>query len=142
MRPFGVLRRLGTRRRFSDSDYAPHIDRETAMQTILLAAHAIGLGSGPVTSFAKAALSVVLDLPDNLTPEIIVCLGHRSDETNSPCEPGKSSAGRPSLTGIGAPDGMVSPRAHNRGSRRISVTNRNGGASRVESMRQWAGEYC
>jgi len=75
--------------RFSESDYAPHIDLGAAMQTILLAAQAVGLGSGPVTSFSKAALGVVLDLPDHLTPEIIVCLGHRSDENQLAMRTGK-----------------------------------------------------
>src|SRR5690242_11973606 len=52
------------------------IDVGTAAQTMLLAAHALGLGSGPVTSFSKAAVSTVLNLPAGWRPEMLVCLGH------------------------------------------------------------------
>src|SRR5262245_822733 len=40
-----------------------YVDVGTALQTILLAAHAIGLGAGPVTSFSKAAVRVILKPP-------------------------------------------------------------------------------
>ena len=53
-----------------------HVDVGTLAATILLAAHAIGLGSGPVTSFSRAAAAHVLDLPDGWEPRLIVCLGH------------------------------------------------------------------
>jgi nitroreductase len=52
----------------------------TAVQTMLLAAHAIGLGAGPVMSFSKAAVGVILQLPDHLSPEALVCLGHPAPE--------------------------------------------------------------
>jgi len=52
------------------------IDVGTAMATLLLAAHAIGVGAGPVTSFSRAAVAVVLQLPEGWMPELIVCLGH------------------------------------------------------------------
>jgi nitroreductase len=51
------------------------VDVGTAMATILLAAHAIGVGAGPVTSFSRAAVAVVLRLPDGWAPELVVCLG-------------------------------------------------------------------
>jgi len=53
-----------------------YVDVGTAAQTILLAAHSLGLGSGVVTSFSQAAVSAVLNLPDGLSPEMFVCLGH------------------------------------------------------------------
>jgi nitroreductase len=53
-----------------------YIDVGTAAQTMLLAAHALDLGSGPVTSFSKAAVSAVLNLPAGWSPEMIICLGH------------------------------------------------------------------
>jgi nitroreductase len=53
-----------------------YIDVGTAAQTMLLAAHALGLGSGPVTSFSKAAVSAVLHLPDGWRPELMICLGY------------------------------------------------------------------
>jgi nitroreductase len=43
---------------------------------MLLAAHALRLGSGPVTSFSKAAVGAALNLPGSLRPEMIICLGH------------------------------------------------------------------
>ena len=56
------------------------VDVGTALQTMLLAAHAIGLGAGPVMSFSKAAVPVILQLPDHLSPEALVCLGHPAPE--------------------------------------------------------------
>src|SRR5262249_62425406 len=53
-----------------------YVDVGTAAQTILLAAHSLGLGSGVVTSFSQAAVSAVLNLPEGWSPEMFVCLGH------------------------------------------------------------------
>jgi nitroreductase len=53
-----------------------YIDVGTAGQTMLLAAHSLGLGSGIVTSFSQAAVSEVLNLPEHLSPEMLVCLGY------------------------------------------------------------------
>lgn len=52
------------------------IDVGTAAQTMLLAAHSLGLGAGVVTSFSQAAVSAVLNVPEGLGPEMFVCLGH------------------------------------------------------------------
>jgi len=68
----------------SSTDLTPYIDLGTTMQTMMLAAHAIGLGSGPVTSFSKAAVRVVLNLPEHLTPEVMVCLGHAAPKAQLP----------------------------------------------------------
>jgi len=53
-----------------------YVDVGTAAQTILLAAHSLGLGSGLVTSFSQAAVSAILGLPGGWSPELFVCLGH------------------------------------------------------------------
>jgi nitroreductase len=53
-----------------------YVDVGTVAQTMLLAAHALDLGAGPVTSFSGAAVSAVLKLPAGWSPEMIVCLGH------------------------------------------------------------------
>lgn len=53
-----------------------YVDIGTATENMLLAAQAIGLGAGPVTSFSKEAVSVLLRLPSRLTPELMVILGH------------------------------------------------------------------
>jgi nitroreductase len=61
---------------FAPSSRGLYVDVGTAGQTILLAAHALRLGSGPVTSFSKAAVGAALNLPKSLRPEMIVCVGH------------------------------------------------------------------
>ena len=61
-----------------ESDRALLIDIGTAAQTMMLAAHAIGLASGPVTSFSKAAVKVILNLPESYSPEMFICLGHKA----------------------------------------------------------------
>jgi nitroreductase len=68
------------------------VDVGTAMATILLAAHAIGVGAGPVTSFSRAAVAEVLQLPEAWRPELIVCLGHPGPGAPPPMR------GRPRLT--------------------------------------------
>jgi nitroreductase len=54
----------------------PYVDVGTAIATIPLAAHALGVGAGPVSSFSRAAASAVLRLPPGWNAEILVCLGH------------------------------------------------------------------
>jgi nitroreductase len=54
----------------------PYVDVGTALATILLAAHALGVGAGPVSSFSRAAVGAVLRLPEGWTAEALVCLGH------------------------------------------------------------------
>ena len=56
------------------------IDVGTAAATLLLAAHSIGLGAGPVTSFSRTALATILRLPAEVRPELIICLGHAATE--------------------------------------------------------------
>lgn len=58
-----------------DRDVTPWIDVGTAAMNMMLAAHAVGLGSCPVTSFSKGAVAVVLKLPPKVVPEFIVQLG-------------------------------------------------------------------
>lgn len=53
-----------------------YIDVGTAAQTMLLAAHSVGLGAGVVTSFSQAGVAGVLNLPEGLSPELLICLGH------------------------------------------------------------------
>ncbi len=70
--------------RFAEDDRTPYIDLGTAMQTMMLAAHSIGLGSGPVTSFSKEAVRVILNLPQNLSPEILLCIGYAAPKNQMP----------------------------------------------------------
>src|SRR5262252_461707 len=57
-----------------------YVDVGTSAQTMLLAAHSIGLGAGVVTSFSQAAVSAVLNLPAGFSPEMFICLGHAAAE--------------------------------------------------------------
>jgi nitroreductase len=68
------------------------VDVGTALATILLASHAIGIGAGPVTSFSRAGVAEVLRLPDGWRPEVVVCLGHPAPDAPAPMR------GRPGLT--------------------------------------------
>jgi len=52
------------------------IDVGTATQNMLLTAHELGLGAGPVTSFSRSGVQVLLHLPDDVTPELMICLGY------------------------------------------------------------------
>ena len=61
-----------------------YVDVGTAMQTLLLAAYALGLAAGPVTSFSKAAVRVLLNLPNHLSPEVMLCLGHAAADGLAP----------------------------------------------------------
>ena len=65
------------------TDRALYMDVGTAAQTMMLAAHAIGLSSGPVTSFSKEAVGVILNLPDAYTPEMFICIGHQAASAQS-----------------------------------------------------------
>lgn len=69
---------------FAPTDHTAYVDLGTAMQTMMLAAHSIGLGSGPVTSFSKAAVRVVLNMPRHLSPEVMVCIGHPAPSKQLP----------------------------------------------------------
>ncbi|WP_052391079.1 nitroreductase family protein [Streptomyces sp. NRRL B-24484] len=69
---------------FPEHNPGPYIDVGTAAATMLLAAHGLGLGAGPVTSFSRAAVAELLGLPDGVRPELIVCLGHPSPQQPPP----------------------------------------------------------
>lgn len=83
-------------------DTTTWIDVGTAAMNMMVAAHALGLGSCPVTSFSHGAASVVLGLPSTVEPELFLLLGH-------PREPARSA--RPAAVGrTGAavlPPGLV-----------------------------------
>lgn len=51
------------------------IDVGTALMNMSLAAHVLGLGSCPVTSFSRSGLRAVLELPAHLQPELILQVG-------------------------------------------------------------------
>lgn len=47
-----------------------------AVENFLLAAHALGLGACPVSSFSPGPIRLLLDLPDHLEPILLVVAGH------------------------------------------------------------------
>lgn len=57
-----------------------YIDVGTTAATLLLAAHAIGLASCPVTSFSRVAANRLLGLRPGLTAQMIICLGHAASK--------------------------------------------------------------
>ena len=85
-------RALAARYGFGPDAPGLSIDVGAAMTTLLLAAHAIGIGAGPVTSFSRAAVAVVLQLPEGWVADLIVCLGHPAPGGAAPMR------GRPGLT--------------------------------------------
>lgn len=58
-----------------ERDPTTWIDVGTAAMNMMLAAHELGLGSCPVTSFSAAGLAVALDLPNGIVPELLLTLG-------------------------------------------------------------------
>jgi albonoursin synthase len=63
-----------------DKDRSVWIDVGMIAMNVLLAAHALGLGACPATSFSRSAVSALLELPEWLTPDFIVQLGHPAPE--------------------------------------------------------------
>jgi nitroreductase len=53
---------------FSPANPGPYIDVGTAAETLVLAAHSIGSGAEPVTSFGRTALATILNLPLECVP--------------------------------------------------------------------------
>jgi nitroreductase len=63
-----------------DRDESTWIDVGTAAMNMQLMAHALGLGSTPVTSVSRSGLREALELPDHLRPDLILQLGHPAPE--------------------------------------------------------------
>ena len=59
-----------------EHDHANWMDVGTAAMNMMNVAHALGLGSCPVTSFSRSGASVMLGLPPHLVPEWILIVGH------------------------------------------------------------------
>ena len=57
-------------------DESTWIDVGTAAMNMQVMAHALGLGTTPVTSVSRSGLIEALELPENLRPELILQLGH------------------------------------------------------------------
>ncbi|MGD9988924.1 nitroreductase family protein [Pseudonocardia sp.] len=74
---------------FARQAHSLSVDVGTAAATLLLAAHALGVGGGPVTSFSRAAAAAVLGTPQGWTPEFLVCLGYPAPGGPAPMRRGR-----------------------------------------------------
>lgn len=59
-------------------------DSAMAAQNLLLAAHAVGLGTCVVASFHAGGVKDVLRLPDSIEPILLVAVGRSSEEPTPP----------------------------------------------------------
>ena len=59
-----------------EHDQANWMDVGTAAMNMMNMAHALGIGTCPVTSFSRSGAAVMLDLPPYLIPEWILIAGH------------------------------------------------------------------
>lgn len=75
--PAVIVLCLDKRRLPSNEANSPSLyyDIGTSLENILLAAHATGLGACPVASFHPKALSILLDLPGDVEPCLLVVIG-------------------------------------------------------------------
>lgn len=89
-----------------DHDTTTWIDVGTAAMNMMIAVHALGLGSCPVTSFSQAAVKVVLGLPAHVTPELLLVLGHPGASRRASMEPPGSGTDQPDRPAL--PTGLVS----------------------------------
>ncbi len=90
-----------------DHDRTTWIDVGTAAMNMMVAAHALGLGSCPVTSFSQDAVRVILGLPEHIVPELLVVLGHPGTPLGA-LAPSPSPAGAPAAHRPAVPPGLVS----------------------------------
>jgi nitroreductase len=59
-----------------DPSMTIYVDVGTAAQNMLNMAHALGLGSCPVTSFSRSGVRKALELPEHLSVELLLMVGH------------------------------------------------------------------
>jgi nitroreductase len=65
-------------------DYLTIADCAMAVENMLLAAHALGLGGCPIKSFSSVAVKEILEIPENVEPEFIVTLGYPDEKPSPP----------------------------------------------------------
>ncbi|MFH8606958.1 nitroreductase family protein [Streptomyces sp. NPDC018029] len=70
----------GGRLDLASHDGAPELCVTMAVNTLLLTAHAYGLGACPVTSFRAGVLRVLLGIPADIEPVFMVPMGHPAGE--------------------------------------------------------------
>lgn len=65
-------------------DYLCISDCAMAVENMLLAAHALGLGACPVKSFSPVALKEILEIPNGIEPELVVIIGYPDKKPSRP----------------------------------------------------------
>jgi len=65
-------------------DYLTVADCAVAVQNMLLAAYASGLGTCIVKSFSSTAIKHILEIPDGIEPELLVIVGYPDQSPKPP----------------------------------------------------------
>lgn len=65
-------------------DYLCIADCAMAVENMLLAAYAVGLGSCPFRSFSSIAVKEILEIPGGIEPELLVIIGYPDKRSPTP----------------------------------------------------------
>lgn len=65
-------------------DYLCIVDCAMAVENMLLAAHALGLGACSVKSFSSTAVKEILEIPEGIEPELLVIIGYPDERPQAP----------------------------------------------------------
>jgi nitroreductase len=60
------------------------MDTAMSAQNMMLAGHALGLGTCPIASFHQEAVQRILGLPEKIVPQLLVSVGHPKKTPNPP----------------------------------------------------------
>ena len=65
-------------------DYLTVTDCSMAAQNMMLAAHALGLGTCVIKSFSAQAIKKILKLPKHIEPELLLSIGYPDEQPSPP----------------------------------------------------------
>lgn len=65
-------------------DYLSIADCAMAVENMLLVAYTLGLGTCVVKSFSRIAIKEMLEIPDDIEPELLVIVGYPAQTPNPP----------------------------------------------------------
>ncbi len=65
-------------------DYLTTVDCAMAVENMLLMAHSLGLGACTVKSFSSVAVKQILEIPENVEPELMVTIGYPDEKPAPP----------------------------------------------------------
>lgn len=66
-----------------DRDPSVYVDVGTTAMSVMVEAHALGLGTCPATSFSQEGVRTVLGLPAHARPEMLLLIGHPRTGTSA-----------------------------------------------------------